>query len=82
MAQGTIKTLHAARGFGFIAADGESSDLYFQRSNVQADAFGALQVGQRVDFVTVSDGAKPDRLRADQVRPAEAHHPTSDPRGA
>jgi cold shock CspA family protein len=70
MAWGTIKALGAAGHHGFIAADGERADLYFQRDAVAADGFDALRVGQRVAFDVTPDPLKPDRLRAKQVRPA------------
>ena len=71
MARGTIKALDAAGRYGFVAADGESADLYFQRDAVAANGFDALRVGQRVEFDVTPDPLKPDRLRAEQIRPEQ-----------
>ena len=68
LAQGSIKTIYAERGYGFIAADGESGDLYFHRDSVAGDAFNGLRVEQRVEFTATPDPLKPDRLRAEHVR--------------
>ena len=69
MPLGTIKALDAAGRSCFIAADGESADLYFQRDAVAANGFDALRVGQRVEFEVTPDPLRPDRLRAEQIRP-------------
>jgi CspA family cold shock protein len=69
MAQGRIKALNAERGYGFVAADGESADLYFQRDAVAGEAFAALREGQRVEFTVVPDPLMAGRLRAEQLRP-------------
>ena len=68
MAEGTIKTLHRERGYGFIMADGESSELYFDRLAVAGTPFDALDEEQRVMFTTAPDPLKPERLRAEDVR--------------
>jgi cold shock CspA family protein len=71
MAQGRIKTLHVERGYGFIAVDGESAELYFQRDSVVEDAFADLRAGQRVDFTVTPDPLKTDRMRAEHIRRVE-----------
>ena len=72
MAQGSIKTINQERGYGFIAADGEGSDLYFHRSAVAGDAFSGFREEQRVEFTATPDPLKPGRLRAEHVRPISA----------
>jgi cold shock CspA family protein len=68
MPQGVIKSLNPEGQYGFITADGESADLYFQRTAVEGAGFDALRVGQRVEFNATPDPLKPERLRAEQVR--------------
>jgi cold shock protein len=48
--QGTIQTIHAARGFGFLR-DTEGAEVFFHRSAVTPPAsFATLEVGMRVAF--------------------------------
>ena len=54
--QGTIKTL-TDRGFGFIARDGETKDLFFHSKELQGVAFDDLKVGDVVTFEVI-DGEK------------------------
>jgi CspA family cold shock protein len=56
MNQGTIKTL-TDRGFGFIARDGETKDLFFHSKELNGVAFDDLKVGDVVTF-EVSEGEK------------------------
>ena len=46
---GTIKTLRAEKGFGFIRDDG-GQEWFFHRSAVEAGEFEQLNEGQRVSF--------------------------------
>jgi CspA family cold shock protein len=50
MKQGTIQTIHAARGFGFIR-DTEGVEVFFHRSALTPPAnFATLEIGMRVEF--------------------------------
>ena len=53
---GTIKT-KTDRGFGFIARDGETKDLFFHSKDLVGVTFDELQVGEKVTFEVV-DGPK------------------------
>ena len=53
---GTIKTL-TEKGFGFIAREGESKDLFFHSNELQGVTFDELKVGDSVSFEVV-DGEK------------------------
>lgn len=53
---GTIKTL-TDRGFGFIARDGETKDLFFHSKELSGVTFDELKVGDVVSFEVV-DGEK------------------------
>ena len=54
--QGTIKT-KTDRGFGFIAREGESKDLFFHSKELSGVTFDDLQVGDVVTF-EVAQGEK------------------------
>jgi cold shock CspA family protein len=50
MMQGTIQTLHATRGFGFLR-DTEGAKVFFRRSGLIPPAsVASLEVGMRVGF--------------------------------
>jgi len=49
--EGTIKKIIDHRGFGFIAVEGESDDIFFHRSQVQGSlVFEELREGTTVQF--------------------------------
>ena len=48
--EGTIKTLIADKGFGFITVDGEEKDLFFHRNELKDVTYEELKVGDRVSF--------------------------------
>ena len=64
--KGTIKT-KTDRGFGFIARDGETKDLFFHSKDLVGVTFDELQVGAVVTFDVV-EGEK--GLSAKNVKPA------------
>jgi cold shock CspA family protein len=50
MRHGTIQTIHAKRGFGFIR-DTEGAQVFFRRRALTPPAsFASLEVGMRVEF--------------------------------
>jgi CspA family cold shock protein len=66
MAQGTVKWFNADKGYGFIAPDDGTSDVFVHHSVIQADGYRSLQDNQRVEY-TASQGAKGPQ--ADSVQP-------------
>ena len=54
--KGTIKTL-TPRGFGFIAREGETKDLFFHSKELKGVTFDELKVGDVVSF-EVANGEK------------------------
>ena len=54
--KGTIKTL-TDRGFGFIAREGETKDLFFHSKELKGVTFDELKVGDVVSF-EVANGEK------------------------
>ncbi len=65
MAQGTVKWFNADRGYGFIAPDDGTADVFVHHSAIKGDGFRGLQDNQRVEF-TASQG--PKGPQADEVR--------------
>jgi cold shock protein len=66
VAQGTVKRFMADKGYGFIAPDDGTPDVFFHQSAIEADDYRSLLDSQRVEY-TVTRG--PKGPRADQVRP-------------
>jgi len=56
---GTIKTLVADRGFGFIAREGETKDLFFHSKNLSGVTFDELNIGDAVTFEVVKGDKGP-----------------------
>lgn len=65
MAQGTVKWFNADKGFGFIAPDDGSADIFVHHSAIESDGFRSLEENQKVEY-TASRG--PKGMQADQVR--------------
>ena len=66
MAQGTVKWFNADKGYGFIAPDDGTADVFVDHSAIQTDGYRSLQENQRVEY-TASRGTKGPQ--ADQVLP-------------
>jgi CspA family cold shock protein len=66
VAQGTVKWFNADKGYGFIAPDDGTPDVFVHHSAIEAEGYRSLQDNQRVEY-TVTRGAKGPQ--AEQVRP-------------
>jgi CspA family cold shock protein len=62
---GTIKTLRAEKGFGFIK-DSEGKEYFFHQSAIYGEGIDALREGDRVEFELGPVG--PKGPRAESVR--------------
>jgi CspA family cold shock protein len=75
MATGTIKTIRAEKGFGFITKDQGApgaGDLFFHHTSVEGVQFEDLREGQQVSFEEGQDPRDPSRHRAVHVRLTDA----------
>ena len=64
MAEGTVKWFNAEKGFGFIAPDDGSADVFVHYSAITSSGYRSLEENQRVQFTTTQG---PKGLQADQV---------------
>ena len=57
MAQGTVKWFNAEKGYGFIAVDGGSDDVFVHYSAIDTTGFRTLEENQKVEF-EITQGQK------------------------
>jgi len=70
MNYGTVKWFNADKGFGFIANDDGSADVFVHYSAITTDGFKTLSEGQKVTFDVEKDPKDSRRLRAINVKNA------------
>jgi CspA family cold shock protein len=66
MTEGTVKWFNAEKGYGFIAPDDGSADVFVHHTAIKADGYRTLSENQRVEF-TAGQGQKGPQ--AEEVRP-------------
>lgn len=66
MTIGTVKFFNMAKGYGFIAPEDGSKDVFVHITAVQESGMTGLQEGQKVNFETMPDkrGVKAVNLSA------------------
>ncbi|UIP60049.1 cold-shock protein [Agromyces marinus] len=52
MATGTVKWFNSEKGFGFIAPDDGSADVFAHFSAIQGGGYRSLEENQKVEFET------------------------------
>ncbi|MDA4086908.1 cold-shock protein [Mycolicibacterium hassiacum DSM 44199] len=65
MPQGTVKWFNAEKGFGFIAPEDGSADVFVHYTEIQGTGFRTLEENQRVEFEV---GQSPKGPQATGVR--------------
>ena len=74
MPAGTVKYFNAAKGFGFITADGGGPDVFVHATAVEKAELAPLTEGQRLNYEIESDpkGQKAVKLTTVSGEPAPA----------
>jgi CspA family cold shock protein len=67
MTAGTVKWFNSEKGYGFIAPDDGTPDVFAHFSAIAGEGYKNLEEGQRVEF-TVTQGAKGPQ--AENITPA------------
>ena len=62
MATGTVKWFNATKGFGFIAPEDGTPDVFVHQSDIQVNGYRELTEGQKVEF-SVEPGDKGPKAR-------------------
>ncbi|HEX3711333.1 MAG TPA: cold-shock protein [Trebonia sp.] len=66
MAQGTVKWFNADKGYGFIAPDDSTPDVFVHHSAIETDGYRSLADNQRVEYTAVRGAKGP---QAEHVKP-------------
>ena len=66
MTVGTVKWFNAEKGFGFIAPEDGSADVFAHYSAIQSSGYRSLDENQKVEF-DITQG--PKGLQAENIRP-------------
>ena len=60
---GTVKWFNAEKGYGFIAPEDGSADLFVHYSSIEGTGFKSLEENERVEF-EVGEGQKGPQAQA------------------
>lgn len=64
--QGTVKWFNETKGFGFVAPEDGSPDVFVHHSAIVGDGFKTLEEGAKVEFDVTQEDKGP---KASNVRP-------------
>jgi CspA family cold shock protein len=67
MATGTVKWFNDAKGYGFIAPDDGSKDLFVHHTNIAGDGFKSLSENARVEFESREGQKGPEAVNVQLV---------------
>ncbi len=63
MPQGTVKWFNGEKGFGFIAPDDGSKDVFVHYSEISGSGYRSLEENQRVEFEVEQGNKGPQAVR-------------------
>ena len=67
MASGTVKWFNDAKGYGFIAPEDGSKDVFVHFSAIKSNGFKTLKEGQKVSYDVEPDPKDSRKMRAVNV---------------
>ena len=67
MAQGTVKWFNGEKGFGFIAPDDGSKDVFVHYSEIGGSGDRSLEENQRVEFEVEQGQKGPQAVRVTKI---------------
>ncbi len=67
MSNGTVKFFNDSKGYGFIAPEDGSNDVFVHISAVERAGMSSLNEGQKIEFEVVTERGK---LAADNLKAA------------
>jgi len=67
MTTGTVKFFNTTKGYGFIAPDDGSKDVFVHISAVEASGMAGLQEGQKVNFEIEPDARGPKAVNLQEA---------------
>lgn len=67
MTVGTVKWFNSSKGYGFIAPDDGSKDVFVHHSSIEANGYRELTEGQRVEFDSEQGAKGPQAVRVRSV---------------
>ena len=65
--EGTVKWFNSSKGFGFIAPEDGSEDVFVHFSAIQSDGYKTLDENQKVSFDVEQDPKDSSKSRAVNV---------------
>ena len=67
MARGTVKWFNDSKGFGFIAPEDGSKDVFVHQTGIQGEGFKTLAENDKVDFETEQGEKGPRAVKVVKV---------------
>ncbi|BBY73626.1 transcription antiterminator/RNA stability regulator CspE [Mycolicibacterium parafortuitum] len=67
MTQGTVKWFNGEKGFGFIAPDDGSKDVFVHYSEISGSGYRSLEENQRVEFEVEQGNKGPQAVRVSAI---------------
>jgi len=67
MATGTVKWFNDAKGYGFIAPEDGSKDLFVHHTNIAGEGFKSLSENARVEYEAREGQKGPEAINVQRV---------------